>query len=78
MTDLNSSKTKWKSYPECSTLTNKCEVHEGFYESEQKVFPSVLAEVRRLKAQFPAYSVKTSGHSLGAALAYLTQLDLIK
>jgi len=31
-----------------------------------------------LKALFPTYSVKTTGHSLGAALAFMTQMSLIK
>ena len=74
MTNLSTAKTKWTSHPECTN----CQVHAGFYGSEQDVFPNVLTEVNRLRALFPTYSVKTTGHSLGAALAYLTQLDLIK
>ena len=42
------------------------------------MYPDVLAEVQRLKLLYPTYSVKTTGHSLGGALALLTQLDLIK
>jgi predicted lipase len=38
----------------------------------------VLIEVARLKNLYPGYSVHTTGHSLGAALALLTQMDLIK
>ncbi len=38
----------------------------------------MLREVQRLKQLYPTYSVKTTGHSLGGALALLTQLDLIK
>lgn len=37
-----------------------------------------MTEVTRLKALYPEYQVKTTGHSLGGALALLTQLDLIK
>lgn len=38
----------------------------------------VLKEVLRLKAIYPDYSVKTTGHSLGGALAQLTAMMLIK
>jgi len=38
----------------------------------------VLIEVARLRNLYPTYSVHTTGHSLGAALALLTQMDLIK
>lgn len=42
-----------------------------------KVFSSVLSAVNTLKGKFPSYSVKVTGHSLGAALALLTSLDLL-
>ena len=67
-TDLDVRKMKWKSHPECID----CWVHAGFYSAQQEAFPDVLAEVKRLQALFPDYSVKTTGHSLGAALAFLT------
>ena len=38
----------------------------------------VLAEVLRLKNLFPYFSVKTTGHSLGGALAQLTAMMLLK
>jgi hypothetical protein len=41
LTNLSTVKNSWKSYPECS----KCQVHSGFYGSEQDVWPGVLAEV---------------------------------
>ena len=41
------------------------------------VFPDVLSEVNRLKKLYPTYAVKTTGHSLGAALAQLTAMELI-
>jgi predicted lipase len=34
--------------------------------------------VKALQKQFPDYEVKTTGHSLGAALANLTAMSLIK
>ncbi len=73
LTDFTTTKTEYASYPECN-----CQVHQGFYWAQQAVYPDVLAEVQRLKLLYPTYSVKTTGHSLGGALALLTQLDLIK
>lgn len=73
ITNLSVDKTNWKTYPDCD-----CQVHEGFYDAEQAVFPAVLAEVKRLKGLHSTAAVKTTGHSLGAAMALLTGLDLIK
>jgi len=60
-------------YPLCGN----CEVHRGFYEAEQASIANVVSQVRALKSQFPSYSVIVTGHSLGAALATLTALDLV-
>ena len=68
ITDIGIIRTNWKSFPECKG----CGVHSGFYGSEQKVLSDVLIEVARLRNLFPSYSVHTTGHSLGAALALLT------
>ena len=38
----------------------------------------VIAEVERLKRIYPTAAVKTTGHSLGGALATLAGMDLIK
>lgn len=54
-----------------------CEVHKGFYSAEQSCFPDVLAEVQNLKGKYPSYGVMVTGHSLGAALATFTALDLL-
>jgi len=70
VTNLQASTTD---YPLCSG----CKVHNGFLEAEQKVFPSILATVKDLQAKYPSYSVITTGHSLGAALATLTAFDLV-
>lgn len=61
-------------YPLCT----KCEVHKGFYKAEQSCFADVLFVVQTLKAKYPNYSVVLTGHSLGAALATLTAMDLVK
>lgn len=59
-------------YPLCGG----CEVHKGFYKAETSIFNEVLTEVKSLKAQFPSYNVVVTGHSLGAAMATLTAMDL--
>ena len=38
----------------------------------------MLAEVHRLRAKYPTYSVKTTGHSLGAALAAFNAMGFLK
>ncbi len=50
----------------------------GFYQQEQKVIGKIITEVRRLKQANPGYKVKVTGHSLGAALAQLTSMDLLR
>ncbi len=73
ITNLDAFKTNYTSYPECN-----CQVHKGFYAQEQNVIKGVINAVLGLKARFPTYKVKVTGHSLGAALAQLTSMDLIK
>ena len=72
-TDLDTRKIFYYSYPECH-----CEVHEGFYAAQQRVFPYVLNAVSNLTSAFPSYTLKVTGYSLGAALAHLTAMDLVK
>jgi predicted lipase len=72
--DFDALKMNYTTWPECAG----CEVHAGFYKSVKSVELDVISEVSRLKALFPTYAVKTVGHSLGAALAHLTALSLLK
>eukprot|EP01035_Chromulina_nebulosa_P017269 gene17269-22803_t len=72
ITNLDAYKTNYTSFPSCN-----CEVHKGFYDAEQSVISSVITQVKLLKIQHIGYSVKVTGHSLGAALAQLTAMDLI-
>jgi len=74
ITNLETTKSKYKG--SCCGKTS-CEVHHGFYSAEQTVFPGVLTEVKRLLALYPTYKVKCTGHSLGAALAQITCMDLV-
>lgn len=59
-------------YPHCGD----CEVHKGFYSATMKVIDDVKTAVFELMSQHPSYSVTVTGHSLGAALATLTALEL--
>lgn len=72
MADLDIFKTEYTSYPDCD-----CYVADGFYGAEQLVISDIIDQVTQLKAKFPSYSVKVTGHSLGAALALLTAMDLL-
>ena len=71
--DLDALKTEYTSYPECG-----CQVHNGFFIAEQAVIASIVSEVQNLMSAHPGYKVKVAGHSLGAALAQLAAMDLLK
>ncbi len=73
ISNLDAFKTPYTSFPECN-----CQVHKGFYAAEQKVISGIISEVKALQSAHSGYSVKVTGHSLGAALAQLTSLDLLK
>jgi hypothetical protein len=73
ISNLNAFKTPYTSWSECN-----CQVHKGFYEAEQKVIAEVISEVQSLQKTHSGYTVKVTGHSLGAALAQLTSMDLVK
>ena len=73
ITNLSTTKTTYTSFSACN-----CKVHAGFYSAEQAVIGGVLNEVKRLLGIYPTASVKTTGHSLGGAMAQLTGMDLIK
>lgn len=61
-------------YPDCE----ECEVHEGFFYGKESVIEDILATVKSLTTIHPDHRVIVTGHSLGAALASLTALDIIK
>lgn len=73
ITNLDAFKADYTSFPECG-----CQVHKGFYNAEQRVIGEVITEVKRLQSSLSGYAVKVTGHSLGAALAQLTSMDIIK
>jgi predicted lipase len=59
-------------YPRCS----KCKVHKGFYKAQQSVISYITSSVQALRQKYPSYTVIVTGHSLGAAVATLTAIDL--
>jgi hypothetical protein len=73
ITNLSADKTNYTTFPACTG----CQVHSGFYSATKSVYPDVLKEVQRLRALYPTYAVKTTGHSLGGALAQLTAMELL-
>jgi predicted lipase len=73
MVNLNAFKTNYTLYPQC-----ECEVHKGFYDALEKIKDQLIADVLALKQRYPTYKVKVTGHSLGAALAQLFAMNLIK
>jgi len=73
ISNLNAFKTPYTSFAECG-----CQVHKGFYEAEQNVIADIVSAVKKQQSAHPGWQVKVTGHSLGAALAQLTSMDLIK
>lgn len=73
LTNLSIDKKNYKSWPECN-----CQVHSGFYDAEQAVLPDILGHLSFLTGVYPKAKLKVTGHSLGAAMAILTGLDLLK
>ena len=47
---------------------DKCEVHKGFYTTEQSVIGDVTLWVTALKQQYPSYGILVTGHSLGTCV----------
>jgi len=62
---------EFKAAPECA-----CLVHEGQQAAIDDVFPEMLAEVQRLQALHPDFTVLVNGHSLGGALATMSAIRL--
>lgn len=71
--NVDAIKTDYTSFSECN-----CQVHKGWYAAEQNVILDVIQQVQNLQNSYPDYDVKVTGHSLGAALAQLTTMDLAK
>ncbi|KAK1566092.1 lipase [Colletotrichum navitas] len=59
-----------------SDLCSGCKVHNGFQDTWSTVEQFVMAVVPGLRGNYPDYTVVTTGHSLGAALATLSAAHL--
>ncbi|CZR53089.1 uncharacterized protein PAC_02967 [Phialocephala subalpina] len=56
----------------CSANTNDgCEIHSGFWQAANDVFPLVEMNISLALALHPDYKIVTIGHSLGGAVAAL-------
>jgi len=73
MTNFDATQDTFAKWPECG-----CQVHAGFQKAIDSVYKEVLAEVKRLQSLHPTYSIKTTGHSLGAAMAALNAMYFLK
>ena len=72
ITNFQTTQSTYTKWPTCN-----CKVHDGFQKAVNTVYNTALTEVKRLKSLHSAYTVKTTGHSLGGALAQLTAMALI-
>lgn len=48
----------------------------GIYSPWSSVHDEVIAEVKSLVAQYPAYTLESLGHSLGGSLTYVSYIAL--
>lgn len=69
VTDLDAIRTN---YDKC----DECGVHKGFLNAKNSVIDQVMDEVLNLDLMYPDWKIVVTGHSMGAALATLTGLDL--
>lgn len=71
VSNLNTDKDKYRAFPEC-----KCRVHDGFQNVTESVQDEVVEHVSFLMTVYPTAQIKTTGHSLGAAIAQLMAMAL--
>jgi len=73
VTDFDATKSDLDYVPDCN-----CQVHAGVKMSVDAVYDDVLSEVQRLRGleETKDFSIKTTGHSFGAALAQITGVYL--
>lgn len=63
----------YNTFPECN-----CNVHYGFYNSALGVTNKTVESVKKIRSQYPGYSIVVTGHSYGASCGQLLAMELIK
>ena len=71
--DFDSKLVDYTTWPECN-----CRVHRGVDRGVSGIYAQLYLEVKRLQALKPDYEIQVNGHSLGAGLAQLTAMKLLK
>ena len=72
LADLEVKLVPYTTFPECD-----CSVHNGFYKSALGVSNKTVYSVKTLKRLHPTYSVIVTGHSYGASVGQLLDMELI-
>lgn len=72
ITNFDATQATYTKWPTCN-----CKVHAGFDKAVTAVYSDVISAVKSIQKTHPTYKVKTTGHSLGAALAQLTAMSLL-
>lgn len=72
--DLTFIFTDYAEHPNC----NGCRVHKGFYETWTNMSQQVLQDVAAKLSRHRSASIFVTGHSLGAAVAELAEVDMVK
>ncbi len=57
---------------------SNCHVHEGFWKTWQDLAPNVIEKANALKLRYPSAKIVVTGHSLGAAVATLCAVKILK
>ena len=71
--DFEVRQIEYTTWTECG-----CEVHKGFYKAALGLTNETLHQVKILMKLKPTYKVYVEGHSLGAAIADLLSMELLK
>lgn len=54
---------------DASSVCSGCKVHEGFWNTWETVASDVISQIESALSSYPDYTLVTTGHSLGGALA---------
>lgn len=73
MSDFEVKQTKYLSYPECD-----CNIHYGFYRATMNLKNETIRYISQLKTLYSSYNIIITGHSLGAAIAQVLSMELLK